>query len=68
MAVRDKRIGNSVYSICNNRNGKWYISEIYDDGVDFSIANGYYTDNIKDIENIFNNIKEENMLTLPMAI
>ena len=60
---RDRKIGNSLYRICNtdgmNGNGKWYIHEAYNDGSEWVRSNNYYSDSLKETIDRINSFTEE---------
>jgi hypothetical protein len=61
---RTKRIGNSMYRICreNDNFGKWYIHETYNDGCEWTGANGFSSDDLISVIDAFNAISTEKEL------
>lgn len=56
---RDKKIGHSQYRICQNEKGKWYILETYNDGVEWIMTRGCYSDDLQDVIDKINSFKTE---------
>lgn len=60
---RDRKIGNSLYRICNidgvNGKGKWYIHEIYNDGKEWAHSNNFYSDSLEEVINKINSFTKE---------
>ena len=60
---RDRKIGNSLYRICNtdgiNCKGKWYIHEAYNDGSEWVRSNSYYSDSLKETIDRINSFTAE---------
>lgn len=57
---RDRKIGNSLYRICReNNNGKWYIHETYNDGVDWCGNDAYFTDDLQEVIDKMNSFVTE---------
>ncbi len=60
---RDRHIGNSLYRICNTETrpekGKWYIHECFNDGVEWSRANYFYSDDLQTVIDIINGFTKE---------
>lgn len=60
---RDRKIGNSLYRICNtdgaNGKGKWYIHEAYNDGTEWVRSNNYYSDSLDETIDRINSFTEE---------
>lgn len=56
---RDRIIGNSLYRICRNTAGKWYILEIYNSEDAFSVGKGYFTDDLQSIIDRLNSFSKE---------
>ena len=58
---RDRNIGNSLYRICRGKDdsGKWYIHETYNNGVEWSANNAYYTESLEEVIDIINSFTEE---------
>ena len=66
---RDRRIGNSLYRICNtdgvNGKGKWYIHEAYNDGQEWCRNNNFYSDSLEEtIARINSFTKEKEVIAL----
>lgn len=65
---RDRRIGNSLYRICNtepqNGKGKWYIHEIYNDGYSLCFARDKLaSDDLQNVIDKINSFTEEGVIT-----
>ena len=60
---RDRKIGNSLYRICNtdslNGKGKWYIHETYNDGSEWTCNNAYNTESLEKIIDKLNSFTRE---------
>ena len=59
---RDKKIGNSLYRICqSDKSGKWYIHETYNynNGSTWASSNAYYDDDLQVVIDKFNSITKE---------
>lgn len=62
---RDRHIGNSLYRICKNDKGFWYIHECYNDGNEWSRSNNFYNKNLAEvIEKINSFTKEKEVISL----
>ena len=58
---RTRKIGDSVYSICQNDNGNWYIMERWNDGAGFSQGRSNSSEDLGEILFIFNHLDREHM-------
>lgn len=56
---RDRRIGNSTYRICRNDAGNWYIHEMYNNGTDWAVSNGFTNKELSVVINIINSFTKE---------
>lgn len=56
---RDRKIGNSTYRICRNGAGNWYIHEMYNDGTDWAIANGFTNKDLSVVIGTVNSFTKE---------
>jgi len=56
---RDRKIGNSLYRICRNDSGKWYIHETYNDGAGWARNNAYYSDDLQAVIDRINSFTTE---------
>ena len=56
---RDRRIGNSLYRICRNEKGLWYIHECYNDGIEWSRSNNCYSDSLEEVIKKINSFTQE---------
>lgn len=70
---RDRKIGNSLYRICNtdgtNGKGKWYIHEAYNDGQEWCRSNNYYSDSLEEtIARINSFTKEKEVIALRFGV
>lgn len=58
-ANRDRHIGNSLYRICLNDKGFWYIIERYSDKNTWASRTAFYTKELKDVIDKLNSFTEE---------
>lgn len=70
---RDRKIGNSLYRICNtdgaNGKGKWYIHEAYNDGQEWVCSNNYYSNSLEEtIDRINSFTKEKEVIALRFGV
>lgn len=58
---RTRFIGDSMYRICRTDDeiGNWYIYEQYNDGSEFSMANGYCSDDLASVIERLNSFTTE---------
>lgn len=56
---RDRKIGNSTYRICRNDVGNWYIHEMYNDGTEWAIANGFTNKDLSAVIDTINGFTKE---------
>lgn len=60
---RTKNIGHSMYRICNtdpiNGQGKWYIHETYNNGLECTGNNSYHNTDLQVVIDKFNSITQE---------
>lgn len=64
---RDRKIGNSLYRICNTNGdkGKWYIHECFNDGDEWCRANYFYLDSLQEVIDKLNSFtKEKEVISL----
>lgn len=57
-----KTIGNSRYSIEQDKKGLWYIKEVYDDGVTFAFSSTKHINNKKELEEKFGKLDKEGIV------
>ena len=56
---RDRHIGNSLYRICRNEYGMWYILEAYNDGKEWARAKDYYNKELSFVIDKINSFSKE---------
>ncbi len=60
---RDRKIGNSLYRICNTEpekgTGKWYIHESYNDGSEWSRCKAFYNNDLQTVIDKINGFTKE---------
>lgn len=65
---RDRKIGNSLYRICNTKTvgkGKWYILEVYNDGTEWATNKAFYCDKLQEVIDKINSFtKEKEIISL----
>jgi hypothetical protein len=62
---RDKRIGNSLYRICqNSETKKWYILEMYSDKNSWVDYKAHFKDSLIEVIDIFNKISKEKEIVI----
>ena len=57
-----KTIGNSRYSIEQDKEGLWYIKEVYDDGVAFAFSSIGHVKDRKELEEKFRKLDKEGIV------
>lgn len=57
-----KTIGNSRYSIEKDKEGLWFIKEVYDDGITFAFSSTHHTADRNSMEEKMQKINKEGII------